>query len=449
MKFEVLAKLFESLENTSKRLEKILILRDFAKKNEEEMPLVFDIIAGNYQRRINKKTIGISLKTIFSVISFVSKVPESKVEREFNKIGDVGQVAEKLIITKQQSLLSSQLKLESILMAFESISEKTGKNSNKRKKEILSQLFLQAKTPEEYRFLSRLLIDDLRIGVSEGVLKEAYVNYFFPVILGIHKHCQKCSYVNLNLEKCFNCSEKLNPTKKETNVISKEDIEKSKKIPDSKAILKTDNPRELYNYFLSLFELKYNLINSFELISKKLEKNQNNIFHAEIEPGQPLRSMLGPRVDSIKNAYESTGKPALLDYKYDGLRLQIHNDKGEVKLFSRNLEEITKQFPEIVEFIKENFSDCSFVVDSEGVGFDFNKKKFLPFQVLSRRIMTKKVDTVSHINVVVKLFDLLYLDGKTLINLNYEKRRELLEEMMIGRELKQNLHFDLSSFENN
>ena len=67
MKFIEIAKVFERLEKTSKRLEKVLILRDFLLANPKQGPTIFDIIAGNYQREIDKKTLGISLKTIFSV----------------------------------------------------------------------------------------------------------------------------------------------------------------------------------------------------------------------------------------------------------------------------------------------------------------------------------------------------------------------------------------------
>jgi DNA ligase-1 len=152
--------------------------------------------------------------------------------------------------------------------------------------------------------------------------------------------------------------------------------------------------------------------------------------------------MLGTRKNTIKESLELTGTPAFLDYKYDGLRVQIHNKKGEIELFSRNLDNITKQFPEVVEFIKDNFSDLSFVLDTECVGYDFDKEEFLEFQILSRRILTKEISVVSHINVVVKAFDILYLNGKTLIDVNYEKRREILEGIFINRELVQKLHFN-------
>ena len=157
--------------------------------------------------------------------------------------------------------------------------------------------------------------------------------------------------------------------------------------------------------------------------------------------------MLGVRTNSIESSFEVVKTPALLDFKYDGLRVQIHNDKGKVELYSRNLENITKQFPEVVDFIKTNFSDTSFMLDSECVGFDFEKMEFLPFQLLSRRILSKDVSSVNHISVVVKAFDIFYKNGETLIDLPYKKRREILENLFVGRKIKQKSLFDKTRLE--
>ena len=349
---------------------------------------------------------------------------------------------------------------------MQEISSITGTSSNKKKKEILSKLFMSAKNDVEYKFLARLLIDDLRVGVSVGVLKEASVNAYFPYVIGIHNVCSKCNYVNLNLKNCLKCNTKIDTKNQYSLASNKFSVieletpkkETSLKIFDvdydiniiefalrrdrDKYVLNSANPRKIYNSFLKSFEKKYNLINSFTTILKELDENLSNILIDEIKIGTPILSMLGTRSQSVEDSFKMTSIPALLDYKYDGLRVQIHNDHGKVWLFSRNLENITKQFPEVVDFIKTNFSDLNFVMDSECCGFDFDKQEFLPFQVLSRRIMTKDVSTVSHINVVVKSFDLLYLNNETLVDLPYEKRRDKMYDIMINRKLKQRLYFD-------
>ena len=158
MKFKELAELFEKLGSTSKRLEKILLLRDFYLSNEPEtVALVFDMMTGTYQKEIDKKSIGISLKTIFAVISFLSKKEQSVIEKEFNKKGDVGIVATTFLSgSKQKSLTSSNLKLEDINSTLDKISATKGANSNMIKRELLTKLFLSATDSLEQKFLARL-----------------------------------------------------------------------------------------------------------------------------------------------------------------------------------------------------------------------------------------------------------------------------------------------------
>ncbi|NCC71415.1 hypothetical protein EOM09_07595 [bacterium] len=200
-------------------------------------------------------------------------------------------------------------------------------------------------------------------------------------------------------------------------------------------IIKTKESRELYNFFLQSFENKYNLINSFSDSIKEISIDLQNVLKTQIILNKPIKSMLGTRINTINEAFETCEKPCFSDFKYDGLRIQIHNNFGKVTFFSRNLDDITKQFPELVKIIQDNFSDISFVLDTECVGFDFEKKEFLPFQILSRRIMSKKFDDVSQIKVVLKAFDIIYLNGETLLNTKFEERRDLLESLFIRRKL--------------
>lgn len=466
MDFKIIADLFENLSLTSKRLNKILILRDFLEEDIEQRVIVFDLISSNFYRQLGKKNLGISLKTILQVISFISNSSEKQVEKSFNKVGDVGIVSQNLISTsKQESLLNSKLTLKSIISALKQIKTISGNNSNKKKKEILSKLFLSASSSVEYKFLARLLIDDLRVGVSVGVLKEACVNVFFPKVLGVHGYCDDCDYFSISTNNCIKCSKKLDfiyvPNKYKLIEIGvpKEETGLNKFIPDmsfdekikfilrhsgKNVVLKVKNPREFYNDFLKIFERKYNLINNFKKVLIPLIKDFSSIAKAEIKLGTPIKSMLGVRTNSIDSAFEVAGKPCLVDYKYDGLRVQIHNNFGKVQLFSRNLDDITSQFSEVVDYIKLNFSDLNFVCDSECIAFDYNSGKFLDFQILSRRILSKNINEVSHINVIVKLFDIMYLNNKTLIDLPYSKRREKLLSILINRKLKQKLNFDIS-----
>ena len=290
MEFIKISNLFSDLENRSRRLEKILLLRDFLIESKKtviepnlvsknikivnEGYLVFDIIAGNFQREIDKRTLAISLKTIFGVLSFLSKKSILEIERLFNRIGDIGKVA--VLVLKdfeQSSLVSKKLYFKDIIKSLQDISKISGTNSNKKRKEILSKLFMSATCEVEYKFLARLLIDDLRVGVSSGVLKEACVNAYFPQVIGVHNICSNCYYVNLNLKNCLKCNEKINfkeqkkIAKEKFNIVEiaspdtdvglskfdiKNDIDVIKfalRRDKNSQILHTKNPRNIYNVF--------------------------------------------------------------------------------------------------------------------------------------------------------------------------------------------------------
>src|SRR5439155_16245 len=76
---------------------------------------------------------------------------------------------------------------------------------------------------------------------------------------------------------------------------------------------------------------------------------------------------------------------AALEYKYDGLRVQAHVSPNKIELFSRHLENITVQFPEIVEGLRNAVRDRAVIVEGEAVPVDPNTGEFLPFQEVSRR----------------------------------------------------------------
>ncbi len=106
-----------------------------------------------------------------------------------------------------------------------------------------------------------------------------------------------------------------------------------------------------------------------------------------------------------------------MEYKLDGFRIQAHKDGGKIKLFTRRLEEVTKQFPEVVNYIKNNIKGESFILDSEAAGFNPKTGKYLPFQNISQRIKRKyDIEEMSKkFPVELNVFDILYYEGKSMI----------------------------------
>lgn len=448
MEFKIISKLFSDLEKQKKRIQKILILRDFYFKYPKDSVFIFDIISGTFQRDIDKKDLNISLKSLLQVLNLVSGRNLSDLEKEFNKIGDIGEIFERNLSIKRQKVLfeSKQiLDLDSIVASLKKIKKITGKDSNKLKIEILSNLFYLI-SPLDAKFLARFLLDDLRIGVFEGVLKEAFFNSKCNLILNQHFICNKCSYINLNLDNCFSCGAILDKKKqreifenKNFNIKNLDTFNKyDSKILFRKqkdTILSFKDFREIYIGGFSLIEEAYNIVNSFVKLNNRMDLDINFLFNPKIILFEPIKSMLGVRVKNFDCGIELVGLPTFADFKYDGIRLQIHNKKGEVFLFTRNLEDITKQFPEVVKFIKLNFADLNFILDTECIGFDFKKNKFITFQELSRRILTKNLNLTKHITISVKVFDCLFFGNSSLIKQSYKQRRDVVDKLFIDRDL--------------
>jgi len=100
--------------------------------------------------------------------------------------------------------------------------------------------------------------------------------------------------------------------------------------------------------------------------------------------------MLAQKVESPEEGFKAVGKPAAFEYKYDGFRMLINKDKkGKIRIFTRRLDNVSNQFPEVVEYVKKQVKGKTFIIDAEAVGFDPQTKHYKPFQAISQRIRRK------------------------------------------------------------
>ena len=144
---------------------------------------------------------------------------------------------------------------------------------------------------------------------------------------------------------------------------------------------------------------------------------------------RPVRLMLAQMADGVADALGEHGGRTAFEYKYDGARVQIHKKDGEVKVFSRRLSDVTTSLPEVVETVKNNIGAGEIILEGEVISVD--RKGFpVPFQHLMRRF--RRVHSVEEmaekLPVRLYLFDILYLDGGSLISCSYERRRKILAE---------------------
>jgi DNA ligase-1 len=135
---------------------------------------------------------------------------------------------------------------------------------------------------------------------------------------------------------------------------------------------------------------------------------------------------------TIKDGFKALGTPCAVEYKYDGFRLLIHKNKKEIKLFTRSLENVTNQFPEVVEYIKQYVDGDSFILDCEAVGYDRKTKHYTDFQAISQRIRRKyHIEKLQkELPVEVNVFDILLYNGKSQLDEPFIERTKLLRKIV-------------------
>jgi DNA ligase-1 len=377
MLYKRLADFYNEASSTAKRLEKIKILAKFMKGIEEKDKDVLYLLLGDIYPEYDERKIGISSQLAIKAISRASGKDEKNVVHEWKSIGDLGEVAEKLKMRGRQATLGSHaLTTEKVIQSLRKLPELAGKGAVGKKLLLIVEL-LSSASPLESKYLVRTLIGDLRIGLKESTIKESMSAAFFP-----------------------------EESRKEASI----------KIQDA-----IDNSNDVASVF--------------EVAKKGKIGDLGKIL---LVVGKPVKVMLAQKAATIGEGFEALGKPCAIEYKYDGFRMIIHKRGGEIILFTRRLENVTSQFPEVVEYVKRRVKGDSFVLDSEAVGFDKKTGEYMPFQKISQRIR-RKYDIeklMSELPVEVNVFDILYFNGKSLIREPFEKRAETIRRIVNGEKYK-------------
>jgi DNA ligase-1 len=147
-----------------------------------------------------------------------------------------------------------------------------------------------------------------------------------------------------------------------------------------------------------------------------------------VQPGNPVRAMLAQRLPEAGEILAKLGGGCAAEYKYDGVRVQAHRTAdGTIELFTRRLDEISGQFPDVVEALAAGLGPREAIVEGEVVAFDPVAGELRPFQeVMFRRRKYGIDEAVRDVPVSVFLFELLYADGQDLTMLPYPQRRAAL-----------------------
>ena len=375
MRYLKLTEVYEEVSSTTKRLEKIKILSKFFRYLHDDDMEVLYLLMGDIYPEYDDRKIGISNQLAIKALSKATGTNEKQIVKEWKKLGDIGLVAEVLVAGKKQTTLHSHiLTTEKVLTNLRKLPELVGKGTVNKKLGLITELLTSAKTKEAL-YLIRTLIGDLRIGIQESTIRAGMAAAFFD-------------------------------GKKEA----------AKKIET--AIDKT-------NDLVAVFEIaKKGKLKGFDKLS--------------VQVGKPIKAMLAQKAVTIEDGFKSLGKPCAVEYKYDGFRLLIHKKQGVVTLFTRTLENVTKQFPDVVEYINKHIKGHSFIIDSEAVGFHKKTKEYTSFQNISQRIRRKHhiERLVKELPVEVNAFDIIYYNGKSLIEDSFEKRSKILRKIIQNKPFK-------------
>ena len=357
------------MEDTTKRLELTQILVDLFKVTSSELiPKIVYLIQGKLRPDYEGVELGVAEKLAIKAISKSSAIPIKKIEEEYRKGGDLGHAASIILEQKAQTtFVVEDITVERVYETLFKIAKLEGARSQDMKMKYISSLLNDA-NPLEARFILKILLGTLRLGIAENTVMDALATAY----TGTKENRE-------SLEKAYNVSSDLGIVAK---VIAKEGLQGVK---------------------------------AFQITVFK-----------------PVRPMLADRVKSEKESIEKMGNKFAAEYKLDGERAQLHMKNGEVKLFSRSLENITSYYPDIVEKIPQSLKSTELIVEAEVVAINEESGEFLPFQELMHRRRKYKIEkAVSEYPITVNFFDIMYADGKSWLDVEYEKRREILEKIVI------------------
>ncbi|MDI6888520.1 MAG: ATP-dependent DNA ligase [Methanocellales archaeon] len=172
MKFIEFASVCEKIEGTTSNLEMTKIVAQFL-KNADDLEIVTRFIIGSVFPAWSPEELGVGPSLLYNAVSMSTGVKEAQVKDMVRNLGDTGLTCEKLCEKRvQRTLLPTELTTMQVYKNFEAIARTTGKGSQKKKAKMLADLFGSAK-PKEARYIARLVLEELRIGVGEGIVRDA------------------------------------------------------------------------------------------------------------------------------------------------------------------------------------------------------------------------------------------------------------------------------------
>jgi DNA ligase 1 len=368
MDYAIIADSYEKIEATTKRLEMTDLLVELLQKTPKEViAKVVYLTQGKLYPDFIGVEMGVAEKLAIKALSRASGQSESIIQTEMQKSGDIGETSEKQLIKRKQSTFFT--KTLTAERVYETL-DKLAKTSGSGAVDTKMSFLcglLTDASPREAKWIIRTVTGNLRLGIADMTVLDA-----LAIAYGGGKESREL------IERAYNISSDLGRV---ANIVAEKGIE-------------------------------------------GIQKFQVMVF-------EPIRPMLAERLGVPEEILEKFGGKLVAEYKYDGERIQAHKKAGKVVLFSRRLENISNQYPDAVDLIKEKIVAKEAILEAECVAMDLETGDMRPFQELMHRRRKYGVEAaIKEYPISLFAFDALYVDGKDLTLEPFPQRRKNLEKII-------------------
>jgi DNA ligase-1 len=367
LKYSLVADAYEKIEATTKRLEMTDYLVELLKNTPKTViDKVVYLTQGKLYPDFTGIEIGIAEKLAVRAVAKATGRSEYKIESDLKHTGDLGETTQRFLESKQQITFFPQS------LTVERVYDMLDRIANSKGSGSVDQKLnllaglLADATPKEAKYIIRTVTGKLRVGIADMTVLDA-----LAIAYGGGKESRP------------------------------------------------------------LFERAYNVSSDLGRVAKTVaEIKPEGLKGFGVSIGEPIRPMLAERLSSPHEILEKLGGKCIAEYKYDGERIQAHKDGDEVMLFSRRLENITSQYPDIVKIIGESIIPNKVIIEAECVAVDTETGEMKPFQELMHRRRKHGIQEAAEENPVsLFVFDVLYVDGKDLTLETYPIRHEILQSL--------------------
>jgi len=369
LKYAQIADSYEQISATTKRLEMTDYLVELLKSTPKEIiNKVVYLTQGKIYPDFVGIEIGIAEKLAIRALVRATGTAETKIEEDLKHTGDLGETAQKFLEKRIQATFTQQAL--TVSKVYETLEKmaKTTGGGSIDTKMNLLAGLLTNATPKEAKYLIRTVTGNLRLGIADMTVLDA-----LAIAYGGGKETRE------HLERAYNICSDLG-----------------------------------------------------RVAATIVEKGMEGVKKFEVSVGEPIRPMLAERLASPKEILEKLGGECIAEFKYDGERVQAHKDGNKVTLFSRRVENITSQYPDVVLLFKENVKAEKAILEAECVVVDQETGEMRPFQELMHRRRKHGVkEAMQEYPIALFMFDALYAEGKDLTLKPYPTRRKELEKMIV------------------